>query len=371
VLIAGVCALLVPLIYFAIPVAMFAGSAAVVLFIISAGIKSPAFVVFLIAMAMGLLLAGLGLLSPLFQRRRQRETQPIVVTRASEPLLFHLIDAIARALSAPPPDAVHFDCEANAGVLDGDRTTLLLGLPLVAALDVRELAGVIAHELGHLRQGWARRFIMQIARVFHWFETVVERGSRALEDRGETDLAETFRLLGLVIGVRVLAAVLSIANHIVLVLARQMEFDADRYLAMVAGGSKVRAIGDKIVAADLLLAITLMQRGPVPDNLPRWIEFHLAHGDAKVRNIARRVSDHDATGVPHPPWKARVNAVRQMNAKGLPIVEAPATSLFRSFDAYAKRATLDATYDILRGARLVPVDECVRTWATAKSDRRA
>src|SRR5690606_29383698 len=76
---------------------------------------------------------------------------------------------------------IDVDAMANAsasfrrGLLSffGNDLVLTLGLPLVAALDLRQLTGVLAHELGHFRQGLAMRLTYIIQRINGWFFRVV------------------------------------------------------------------------------------------------------------------------------------------------------------------------------------------------------
>ncbi len=90
---------------------------------------------------------------------RQLPPDGVTLTRDDAPRLFELIDKLCRRCSAPPVDVLMIDAELNAsvvqlprlGVLGWHRNHLVLGLPLLMALDVKQLAAVIAHEFGHLR----------------------------------------------------------------------------------------------------------------------------------------------------------------------------------------------------------------------------
>lgn len=53
-----------------------------------------------------------------------------------------------------------------------------IGMPLVAGLDMRQFAGVLAHEFGHFSQGVGMRLTYIIRSISHWFTRVVyERDS--------------------------------------------------------------------------------------------------------------------------------------------------------------------------------------------------
>src|SRR5207237_6787769 len=63
--------------------------------------------------------------------------------------------------------------QLRRGVWNGKDLVLTLGLPLVAALNTRELAGIIAHEFGHFTQGLGMRLSYVIRGINFWFARVV------------------------------------------------------------------------------------------------------------------------------------------------------------------------------------------------------
>jgi Zn-dependent protease with chaperone function len=90
---------------------------------------------------------------------RQQAPEGVAITREQAPRLFDLIEKVRRKSGAPAPDVVLLDGELNAailqqprlGLLGWHRNTLILGLPMLMALSVKQLAAVIAHEFGHLQ----------------------------------------------------------------------------------------------------------------------------------------------------------------------------------------------------------------------------
>ena len=50
---------------------------------------------------------------------------------------------------------------------------LTIGLPLVAAMDLKQLAGVLAHEFGHFAQGTALRLSYIVRSINAWFARLV------------------------------------------------------------------------------------------------------------------------------------------------------------------------------------------------------
>ena len=82
------------------------------------------------------------------------------LSRLDEPALFAFVDRLADKVGCPRPDIIRLNLDVNASAyyetsFFGSRRrpfTLTLGLPLVGGLTLTQLAGVIAHELGHFGQ---------------------------------------------------------------------------------------------------------------------------------------------------------------------------------------------------------------------------
>ena len=89
---------------------------------------------------------------------RLDEPNDRAITREEAPALFALIDDLSGRMNGVPLESVTISGEFNAsicqiprwGVFGNYRNHLQLGLPLLAALSVEELASVLAHEMGHL-----------------------------------------------------------------------------------------------------------------------------------------------------------------------------------------------------------------------------
>ena len=78
-----------------------------------------------------------------------------------EPLVFAFVNKVCDVVRAPKPKRIDIDTNVNAsasfrrGMLSmlGNDLVLTIGLPLVAGLTLRQLAGVLAHEFGHFFSG--------------------------------------------------------------------------------------------------------------------------------------------------------------------------------------------------------------------------
>jgi hypothetical protein len=194
------------------------------------------------------------MLKPLFARPPPQPL-PVSLDPAEEPGVFRFVEKICATVGAPLPRRIDVDCQVNAsaGFAAGFRSmfsqdlVLTIGLPLVAGLSLRELAGVLAHEFGHFTQGTGMRLTYIIRSVNNWFARVVYE-----RDAWDEMLikASTEGAIGLGMALMLNAArfmvwltrrilwVLMMAGHIISsFMLRQMEFDADRYEARVAGST--------------------------------------------------------------------------------------------------------------------------------------
>jgi heat shock protein HtpX len=83
------------------------------------------------------------------------EAPGALLAREDAPRLDELVAAEARAAGERAPDEVYATLEANAGVADVSRRrrVLVVGLPLLRLLTVRQLQAVLAHEFGHYAGG--------------------------------------------------------------------------------------------------------------------------------------------------------------------------------------------------------------------------
>ena len=83
---------------------------------------------------------------------------------ADAPALFEALERIRKKVQGPPLHEVLLDADFNAsimqrprwGLFGGARNHLVVGLPLLLALDRQRVLAVLAHEYGHLRGGHGR-----------------------------------------------------------------------------------------------------------------------------------------------------------------------------------------------------------------------
>ncbi|MHC4875867.1 MAG: M48 family metallopeptidase [Planctomycetota bacterium] len=301
---------------------------------------------------------------PLLSRpSRQRKSRPL--SRDKEPLLFAFVDRLCDAVHAPRPRRIDVDLQVNAsagfraGLLSmlGSDLVLTIGLPLVAGLNMRQFAGVLAHEFGHFSQGAGMRVTYIIRSIAHWFERVVNERD-AWDDRltqwsQEWDLRVGW-ILWLARGFvwltrRVLWCLMMVGHIVAGFMLRQMEFDADRHESRFSGSDAF----DETMRALPLLALadqqswnqlgSYYQEGRLVDDLPRLTVMNSKQLPLEARDYINQLTTEAATGLfdTHPSGKDRITSARRENAEGIFRLKHPAAFLFRSFPALCRATTVD------------------------------
>ncbi len=317
---------------------------------------------------MGLFVGGfmlLFLVKPLFARRRP-ESPSLALNPAAEPLLFAFVHMIADAVGAPRPARIDVDCRLNASAgfrrgwisLAGHDFVLSLGLPLIASFDARQLAGVVAHELAHFKQGWGLRASYLVRAIGRWLARVAyERDSwdDAVADYAESSGSGVGQILVGVarLGVwfsRGLLILLFHAGHAVsCLLLRELERDADRCQVAVGGSAAFEAallhlpvLSEVARESYRQMRANWQLRRPLPDNLPRAIaRAALAVDEAKrERWIQRALAREPGLFDTHPTDAVRLNLAREAAAPGLFDLDLPATALFSNFGVLGHQATV-------------------------------
>jgi Zn-dependent protease with chaperone function len=192
------------------------------------------------------------MLKPLIPKRRI--DQPYLLTREAEPVFFEFAHRIAKVVGAPPPKQIQVTLDVNAAAhfRRGFRSFfshdlgLIVGLPLLAGLNTRQLAGVLAHEFGHFAQGSGLRLDYVIYTINRWFaRQVYEKDSwdAAIARIGESEyllLKFTVALAQASVWVtrKILWVFMYAGSVVSSFMSRQMEYDADRYEARLAGSGQ-------------------------------------------------------------------------------------------------------------------------------------
>jgi Zn-dependent protease with chaperone function len=299
------------------------------------------------------------MVKPFFAAKAKTQ-EPITLDLATEPLLFAFVKKICGLVGAPVPSRVDVDCQVNAsaslrrGIWSRDLV-LTIGLPLVTGLDMRQFAGVLAHEFGHFAQGAGMRLTYVIRGINFWFARVVYE-----RDAWDVQLEQSARGTDWRIGVilhaargcvwltrRILWALMHAGNAISCFLLRQMEYDADSYEAKLAGSDAFESTATRLrllgVATQFAYEDVRQSwaGNRLPENLLLLIDHKTASLPAEVQQKLSSSAASQTTGWfdTHPCDADRTRAVRRLNEPGVFRLERPTTLLFSDFTALSKAAT--------------------------------
>jgi hypothetical protein len=344
-----------------------------------------AFLVYLAPIVAGVVLIVF-MIKPLFARPA-RESKSRSLRREAAPLLFEFVDRICETVGAPRPKRIDVDCDVNAsarfrrGLLSmfGRDLVLTIGMPLMAGLNTRQFAGVLAHEFGHFTQAFGMRLTYLIRSLSYWFVRVVYQRDRADEwlehSARETDIRIGFILYLAMAFVwlsrRVLWVLMQVGHFFGSYLLRQMEFDADRHETRLAGSGAFEQTARQLnllnVAAQGAYADLreFYREGRLGDDLPRLIVSRMAHITPEMKLSLDKEIATRKTGMfdTYPCDADRIVAAKREDTDGVYRVELPASVLLSDFEASSKAAT----YEFYRGVfgaelqktQLRPVSEIV------------
>lgn len=309
------------------------------------------------------------MLKPLIPKRSLE--QPHLLTREAEPVFFEFVHRVAKAVGAPQPRQIKVTLEVNAsaGFRRGIRSffghdlVLTVGLPLLAGLNTRQLAGVLAHEFGHFTQGTGLRFWYIIQSINIWFaRQVYEKDSwdATIDRMGEAKslpLKFTAALAkALVWATRKVLWVFMQAGLVVSsFLARQQEYDADRYQARMTGS------GQYANTSKRMAMLSVAEGAAHQDLSDSWKSGHLCddlaqlvlHNAAQIPHdvvgrIEKDLAEHKAHLFDtHPCHGDRVRNVADEPPDGLFRVEHPAAILFTDLAKISREVTFRHYQSIL------------------------
>ena len=304
------------------------------------------------------------MLKPLLSRpAKQRKSRAL--SREKEPLLFAFVDRLCDAVHAPRPKRIDVDLQVNAsasfrsGLLSmlGSDLVLTIGLPLAAGLNMRQFAGVLAHEFGHFSQGAGMRMTFLIRSISHWFARVVherdEWDERLTQWSQEWDLRVSW-ILWLARGFvwltrRILWCLMMTGHAVAGFMLRQMEFDADRHEARFSGSDAF------VETARLLPQLALAdqqswnqlgsfyQEGRLVDDLPRLTVMNSRQLSKEAHEYLATMTSERETSLfdTHPADKERIASAEREQAPGIFRLKHPAEFLFRSFPNLCRVTTID------------------------------
>lgn len=326
------------------------------------------------------------------------EDEPLSLDRGQEPRLFAFVDAICEAIRAPKPSRIDIDCHVNAaagfrrGLSSFFRNDLVLrlGLPLVAGLTSAQLAGVIAHELGHFSQRVAMRLTFVIGLINAWlYRVACERDEwdaflkEIAEDEEGNVAIRLFAVVSIVlvwVTRLVLKLLLLLGELISSFTSRQMEFNADRFEAALVGPEvfemtchRLRQLDVSSRLAERDLAGAWKERR-LANNLPLMIARKAleltpeAIDKLKFSALRRRTRLFDT----HPSDEARIRNIKKGAAVPVYVGTHPATDAFTNFKMIAHAVTIShyrRVFGLTIGSEnLVATDELIENTRQSRKD---
>jgi Zn-dependent protease with chaperone function len=330
---------------------------------------------------MGCLLI-LSLLKPLVSRSGHA-AEPHFLKPDEEPLLFGLVKELAAMSGMPEPAAIAVDCNVNsctvwAGGVAGwlrSRSVLVVGLPLLAGLQLDQFAGVVAHELVHVAQTgrWSSRFIWGVnawfSRVASEPDEVDEKILRLCETAGAgAKLGLRFVQMLFQPGRALLQVLMRAESTATFPFLRRMELEADRYQVRVVGTeafvSTVRELNLLAMAAQraIIELSRLWKQGQLADNFPGLIvRLRGKYSNGFIQRLLTSL-EHGRTAIfsAHPADRDRIALARSEAKEGVLSADLPATTLLSDFQDLCREVTLEFYDRELRlrrdGCPLVPFE---------------
>ena len=285
--------------------------------------------------------------------------------RAGEPALFELVDQICEATRSPVPKRIDIDNSVNASAalrrgflsLFGRDLVLTIGAPLIAGMNTRQLAGILGHEFGHFSQGSGMKTTFVIRRINGWFARVVYQRDQ-LDQMLDDGIAETdFRIsiillfgkLFVVISRGILWCFLIATHTISCMMTRQLEYDADRYEAYIAGSDYFENTSQRLMdlmagqQAMISSVVAALDHETLLDDLPGIASSHADAVTRSERKQMKKLSEKGTQGFfsTHPPDDKRIKAAKAYRAEGLFRLEVPARTLFKNYDAICTGVSVD------------------------------
>lgn len=352
---------------------------------------------------LGLIAGGvltiLFMFKPVFARWGFGDYPTFELNPSQHKTMFELVEQIAGKVHAPIPEEIVVDADMNAsasllgGIFSAVRKELrlTLGLPLIATMSSRQLAGIIAHELGHFSQTTGLTFSAIINRINALFYTAAndddpwDRKINAWLEQAQSEelfKEQIFNHMAMIfLGVAKFCVACSrliirlfwhLGNAISASVSRQMEFDADRYETHLAGSA---AFED--TALQLSVAGAAHQRGiekwnfalgdrQLVDDFAGLTRACLQEMPAEVQQKVRRAALQRETQMfdSHPSDHERIQAAKRENAAGIFELAEPATWLFDDFAELSRKYTEWHYRNILEyrfdRSNMISVEELVR-----------
>jgi Zn-dependent protease with chaperone function len=302
------------------------------------------------------------LVKPLFSRSTAA-SEPFKISPRTEPQLFAVVSKVCDLVGAPHPKEVRLDNNVNAAAalrrgwlsLFGSDLMLIIGMPLVAGMTMRQFVGVLAHEFGHFAQGGGMRFSYIIRSINNWFARVVyqrdswderlDAGTRV--DSWPVQIVAYLAKGGVWVGRKVLWCLMNLGHAMSCFMSRQMEYDADAYEAKVAGSTEFPRTAERLRLLSLANQAAMsdayesFQQRELPEDLAALTVWREKQFPADVKQKINDSSNQEESAWhhTHPSDKERISRTAALAEPGVFHLESPATELFVDFSSLSKAVT--------------------------------
>ncbi len=275
-----------------------------------------------------------------------------------------LVNELCQLIRAPVPTEIVLNCDVNAsasfrkgiiGIIKNELH-LTVGIPLIYTLNIRQLSGVLAHELGHFSQGAGMRLSYIVRSINYWFFKTVAEGDRLRASLADKTSKVDIRIALILVISRFFITIsqmiihkLMQAGHLVSsYLLRQMEYDADYYEIQIAGTQSFIETSEIIslaahaqLVSNQYLDLTY-EKSQLPLDYNEYIFTKYKNLPAKVKKEMLEESKKLTTEKfdTHPSWNDRIEVAKELNMKGVIQNNHEAQTLFHNFDRLSKEITL-------------------------------
>jgi len=359
--------LLAPIIYFGLIISLTYGIYSYLIYLPELISKISSGILILIVSIIPPFVIGILILflcKPFFTRKHH--WRGFQLKQKQAPALFSVVEIMCNRIDIPVPNSIFIDNEVNAsaGSANGlvslirGELKLTIGLPLISGMNARQFVGIIAHEFGHFAQPSAMFTYYLISTVNHWFadraynrdswdDRLNDWGNRG-ENYGWVYIAVLLAKLGIGSTRLVFRGLYLINLRVTRFMSRQMEYDVDRYEALISGSDhfKETAIKLRILSeAEHLVHYNNMiawDQNKLIQNIPDAIATQSDQLDKDtLHHIKTSMQKEDCNWWDsHPPDNNRVEHAQAHQYDALFKEDFPAELFFNHFEELCNNVTL-------------------------------
>ncbi|MFT5084813.1 MAG: hypothetical protein ACI9Y1_002869 [Lentisphaeria bacterium] len=297
------------------------------------------------------------LLRPFFYR--ESGDTHIFVDAKQEPELFYFVNMLCKKFELKDIRTICLTMDVNVDVdarnyreAYAGELSLSLGLPLLANLNVAQLAALISHELGHYACPHLRFCYSVIRRVRRWGHRVVghQDGWHASLESYFANRNAKFRqmiMLPAALGFKLVDAFFHTSNSFVSAVSAnttvELECLADQFQAQIIGSTGFEGLMKSVALIDqsyYLASEKAHSCGKCPEDFSRYVhEFYLKVPTQNQQFIEMAPTEKFSGWMLHPSPVVRSRRVQLHKIDACFELDRPAMDLFNNFMDYSKTLT--------------------------------